>query len=353
MSYIDGNGLNTIWKKIKTLYSPLSHTHSPSDLTSVVPVIKGGTGAATVAAARENLGVASADHDHMAYHDLWMEEDDANGLWYGENGSKTPDSVESAMRSLSNKITEVSTVGYTLPVATSDVLGGVKTGANITNADGTISLSKQNVISALGYTPPTERANDLVKSLPTITTTSTLYLTGSTTSAVSTGSLYKNEDLRYDLASKTLLCSNVRTTGGLDSSTLSADTVVCHNLIKDDVFLGATLFDGDESGLGNYELKDTISNFNYLKIYFVTDTGVSFSSEVYCGRDAGPIIAWLTAFDFDEAGVVRYMYKKIVLTENAIEVESGYELNYFLGDDNNFEFSGKDDGIRIRKVIGS
>lgn len=42
---------------------------------------------------------------------------------------------------------------YTLPTATSSVLGGVKTGSNITNSLGTISLTKSNVTSALGYTP--------------------------------------------------------------------------------------------------------------------------------------------------------------------------------------------------------
>ena len=42
---------------------------------------------------------------------------------------------------------------YSLPTATSSVLGGVKTGSNITNSSGTISLTKSNVTSALGYTP--------------------------------------------------------------------------------------------------------------------------------------------------------------------------------------------------------
>ena len=42
---------------------------------------------------------------------------------------------------------------YSLPTATGSVLGGVKTGRNITNSSGTISLSSSNVTSALGYTP--------------------------------------------------------------------------------------------------------------------------------------------------------------------------------------------------------
>ena len=44
---------------------------------------------------------------------------------------------------------------YTLPSATSSVLGGVKIGSNISVSSGTISLTKANVTSALGYTPPT------------------------------------------------------------------------------------------------------------------------------------------------------------------------------------------------------
>lgn len=42
---------------------------------------------------------------------------------------------------------------YVLPQASSTVLGGVTVGNNITVTTGTISLSKDNVVSALGYTP--------------------------------------------------------------------------------------------------------------------------------------------------------------------------------------------------------
>ena len=48
---------------------------------------------------------------------------------------------------------------YTLPTASSSTLGGVKTGVNITNSSGTISLTKANVTAALGYTPPTTDTN--------------------------------------------------------------------------------------------------------------------------------------------------------------------------------------------------
>lgn len=50
---------------------------------------------------------------------------------------------------------------YTLPTATPSTLGGVKTGSNITNSSGTISLTGTNVTNALGYTPasPTDLEN--------------------------------------------------------------------------------------------------------------------------------------------------------------------------------------------------
>ncbi len=45
---------------------------------------------------------------------------------------------------------------YTLPTATSSRLGGVKVGSNISVESGVISLDKDNVVGALGYTPPTK-----------------------------------------------------------------------------------------------------------------------------------------------------------------------------------------------------
>ena len=55
-------------------------------------------------------------------------------------------------------LTDNNTV-YSLPAATSSTLGGVKVGSNITNSSGTISLTKANITSALGYTPPTSDTN--------------------------------------------------------------------------------------------------------------------------------------------------------------------------------------------------
>lgn len=67
------------------------------------------------------------------------------------------DNAKSAGTLNSNQIymTPASSNTYTLPAATSSTLGGVKIGSNITVSSGTISLSKTNVTTALGYTPPT------------------------------------------------------------------------------------------------------------------------------------------------------------------------------------------------------
>ena len=48
---------------------------------------------------------------------------------------------------------------FSLSAATSSTIGGVKIGSNITVSDGTISLTKGNVVNALGYTPPTADTN--------------------------------------------------------------------------------------------------------------------------------------------------------------------------------------------------
>lgn len=56
-----------------------------------------------------------------------------------------------------NDLTNKPTIpaAYTLPNATSSTLGGVKVGSNISVSNGTISIAKSNVTSALGYIPAT------------------------------------------------------------------------------------------------------------------------------------------------------------------------------------------------------
>ena len=54
---------------------------------------------------------------------------------------------------------------YSLPQASDKTLGGVTVGANITVATGTISVSKANVIAALGYTPSDSAAEVPVEAI--------------------------------------------------------------------------------------------------------------------------------------------------------------------------------------------
>ena len=51
-------------------------------------------------------------------------------------------------------VLSASAQNYTLPIATSSILGGVTIGSNISVNNGEISITKENVVAALGYTPP-------------------------------------------------------------------------------------------------------------------------------------------------------------------------------------------------------
>ena len=56
-----GSAANTVCQgndsRLSDARTPKAHNHSPNDLTSAVPVNKGGTGATTAEAARENLEI--------------------------------------------------------------------------------------------------------------------------------------------------------------------------------------------------------------------------------------------------------------------------------------------------------
>lgn len=71
---------------------------------------------------------------------------------------------------------------YSLPTASSSTLGGVKIGSNITNSSGTISLTKNNVTTALGYTPPTTNT-DTKNTAGSTDTSSKIFLVGATSQA--------------------------------------------------------------------------------------------------------------------------------------------------------------------------
>lgn len=73
----------------------------------------------------------------------------------GDTGATGPAGTYTAGANItiSGNIISATDTKYTLPTASSSVLGGVKVGSNITLSSGTISLNKSNVTSALGYTP--------------------------------------------------------------------------------------------------------------------------------------------------------------------------------------------------------
>ena len=89
------------------------------------------------------------------------------------------------------------TYSYSLPTATSSVLGGVKVGSNITLSSGTISLSKSNVTSALGFTPA--NVNEIPIALPNpyalnvIAGSSTTSYTGSSASTINLDNIFSKQ----------------------------------------------------------------------------------------------------------------------------------------------------------------
>lgn len=105
--------------------APLSHSHTTAQVTGLDSAL---------------AGKAATGHTHAAATD-------ASAGFMSAADKEKLDGIASG----ANK--------YTLPTASSSTLGGVKTGANITNSSGTISLTKANVTNALGYTPPTTDTN--------------------------------------------------------------------------------------------------------------------------------------------------------------------------------------------------
>lgn len=121
MGYLSNAGLSYFFGKLKTIFAPISHGH----------------GGATQSAAGF---MSAADKKKL------------DGIAEGANK-------------------------YSLPTATSSVLGGVKTGANITNNSGVLSVTADNVKNALGYTPPEQDTNTwrpVVNNLTSDSTTDSL-----------------------------------------------------------------------------------------------------------------------------------------------------------------------------------
>lgn len=158
---------------------------------SIVPIIMGGTGATTVAGARTNLGVsATSDFAAVAFSG------DYNKLTNKPTiPSKTSDitndsdfitssALSGLVKTVNNTAPDINgnvnittsspTEQYVLPEATSNKLGGVKIGNNISVSSGTINLTSANVTSAIGYVPA--RVSDT--NLTGTTTAQNLTVTG-------------------------------------------------------------------------------------------------------------------------------------------------------------------------------
>lgn len=108
----------------------------------------------------------------------------------------------------------VATYTYTLPTASNTVLGGVKIGSNITNTNGTISLTKANVTSALGVDPTTTYVKKAGDTMTGALTNSSTISGSKLISTVSTGTAPIQ-------VSSTTLCTN-----------LNADMVDGKNVIE-------------------------------------------------------------------------------------------------------------------------
>lgn len=141
------------------------------------------------------------------------------------------DNAKSAGTLNSNQIymTPASSSTYTLPAATSSTLGGVKIGSNITVNSGTISLSKTNVTTALGYTPPT---TDTKYTLPNATS--------STLGGVKIGS-------NITVSSGTISLTKTNVTSALGYTPPTTDTKY-------------TLPTGNASTIGGLKLSDSTSS---------------------------------------------------------------------------------------------
>lgn len=153
-----------------------------SDLASEVTRAKGAESANATAIANEverATGVEEAlrtDVEDLTGQVLILEKtkvDKVEGKGLSTNDYTTPEKNKlAAIEAEANK--------YVLPAATASALGGVKIGSNITLADGgTISITKNNVTSALGVDPTTtyvKKAGDTMTGSLTIETTSDINL---------------------------------------------------------------------------------------------------------------------------------------------------------------------------------
>lgn len=206
----------------------------------------------------------------------------------------------------------VATYTYTLPKASSTVLGGVKIGSNITNTDGTISITKANVTSALGVDPTTtyvKKAGDTMTGILNIKNSEGAQL--ELFSTASDGGAYmrfypnNQTDNKWYLGvgtNQTLnLGYNAVTKASFGDGQLSLTTSANLAPIKTNsttlcTNLNADMVDGknaDEFSEKNGNARTmTTSTEIYLKLYTITATLSNFSSYIQFvigGRGSGKL----------------------------------------------------------------
>ena len=127
-----------------------SHTHTKSQITDFPTIPTVGNGTVTIKQNGTDKG--SFTLNQSGNITIELSDTDTNTTY--SNATQSTAGLMSANDK--KKLDGLGGTGdYVLPTATSTTLGGVKVGSNITNDNGTISLSKSNVTNALGYTPPT------------------------------------------------------------------------------------------------------------------------------------------------------------------------------------------------------
>ena len=136
---IGGTSGNLLWKGVKVA--------TTSDIPSV------GNGTVTIKQNGTSKGSFTLNQSGNATIELT--DTDTNTTYSAATQSAAGLMSAADKKKLDGIATGANNYTYTLPSATSSVLGGVKVGSNITVSSGTISLTKSNVTSALGYTPPT------------------------------------------------------------------------------------------------------------------------------------------------------------------------------------------------------
>ena len=146
-----------------------------SDLASEVTRAKGAESANATAIANEVERATGVEETlNSSITQLQTQKvDKVEGKGLSTNDYTTPEKNKlAAIEAEANK--------YVLPAATASALGGVKIGSNITLADGgTISITKNNVTSALGVDPTTtyvKKAGDTMTGSLTLETTSDINL---------------------------------------------------------------------------------------------------------------------------------------------------------------------------------